>query len=385
LRDLSHLRPRSNIIGCISRIRSNLAFAVHLFFQNLDFLYINTPIITKCNCEPDDEQFTVTTLLEKNYSKKNNKSNNTTMFDLETKNKNYPFKIIQQNYNENHPKNLESISYFKNDFFEDQVYLTSSGQLELESYACALSDVYSFGPAFRAEYNFTERHLAEFWMVECEICFADLSDIMSLSEKFIKFCLNYTLEHNKADLNYIANHYEKNVFEIIKNACFPYLRVNYTEVIDILLEASNFKKNFFKESVTWGISLSQEHELYLTDVYFKSPVFIYNYPKRVKSFYMKINDDQETVSAMDLLVPRIGEILGGSEREDRLNILSDNVKREFGINSEKYKSYLELRKFGTVPHSGFGLGFDRLVMLATGIKNIKDVIPYPRYPDYSEF
>jgi asparaginyl-tRNA synthetase len=286
---------------------------------------------------------------------------------------------------------MTSIDYTE-DFFKTPVYLTTSGQLELEAYSSALSDVYSFGPTFRAELEESERHLAEFWMVECEFSFSDLDDVISLSEKYIKFCLKYILSKNKEDLLYIENHYSKSknlintIQEIIDK---EFYKISYSKAIDILIEATNKRKNLFRDSVTWGISLSPEHEKYLTDEVFKFPVFVYNYPQRIKTFYMRENPDNETVASVDLLVPKIGEIIGGSVQEERFNILRENIKKFFVEKEEKgnlklYDSYLDLRKFGTCPRSGFGVGFDRLVMLATGIEDIKDCIPYPRYPDYNE-
>ena len=355
LREIAHLRPRTNIIGCITRIRSNLALATHHFFQSLNFLYVNTPIITQTDCESVINLFQVTTLLEDNIK------------DIPIKDDN-------------------SLDFSK-DFFKVPVYLTCSAQLELETYACALSDVYSFGPTFRAEINLTPRHLAEFWMVECEICFAGLCDIMDFAEKYVKFCLRYILNRDIEDLEYIRNHYENSVIEnITKIINSDFARTSYTEAIDILIDASvnSSKKGLFKDAVTWGIALSPEHEKYLSDIVFKTPVFIYNFPRRVKSFYMRVNTDNETVASFDLLIPKIGEIVGGSVREDRVEILKAAIDKEYLEDRQKYESYLDLRKYGTVPHSGFGMGFDRLVMVATGMKDVKDVTPYPRYPNYSE-
>jgi asparaginyl-tRNA synthetase len=289
------------------------------------------------------------------------------------------------------PKNSEkfdnkSIDYSK-DFFNKPVFLTCSGQLELETYVCGMGDVYSFGPTFHAEKDLgSSRHLAEYWMVEPEICFADLNDLMDLAENYIKFCLKYILEKNKFDLEFLGNNYDKNLVENIEQIInIDFKRISYSEVIDILLEACKSKKNLFVDKVTWGINLSLEHEKFLTENVFKSPIFIYNHPKRINPFYTRLNDDEETIASMDLLLPKLGKILRGSQREERYKILKESISKTFNDNSHKYNFYLDLRKYGGIPHSGFGMGFDRLVMLATGMSNIKDAIPYPRYLNHAEF
>jgi asparaginyl-tRNA synthetase len=350
LREIAHLRPRTNIFGCITRIRSSLSLATHHYMQRMDYLYVQTPIITQLNCEPECELFQVTTLL-------------------------------------NNEDVLDNFDY-KEDFFKNPVYLTPSGQLELESYSNAFCDVYSFGPNFRAEWAYTARHSGEFWMLEVESCFADMFDLMNLAENYVKFCLKYILHKNKRDLIYIQKHYCKGIFENISNILnSKFQKISYTLAVDILTQATKEKKAKFYDNVSWGISLSRDHELYLVNNVYKSPIFIYNYPKRTKSFYMRLNDDHETVASFDLIVPNIGEILGGSEREQGYDTLINNLFKQFSDKSEalKYMKYAELRKFGSAPSTGFGLGFDRLVMLATGVEDIRDVIPYPRRPNHSEF
>ncbi|MCQ2819528.1 MAG: asparagine--tRNA ligase [archaeon] len=365
LRDICHLRPRTNIISCVTRIRNNLAYATHIYFQNRGFQYIHTPLITSSDCEGAGSMFQVTTLFPSPNEKVSLKTT------------------------------PEGLVDYKDDFFSKPTYLTVSGQLAVENYACALSDVYTFGPTFRAEVSHTSRHLAEFWMIEPEMCFADIYDDMECGENYLKFCLKYVLENNKADLEFLEKQVEKGLIQRLKTVIDnDFKRLSYTEAIDILKEAVSKNKKLFiedsKESsqelrnIYWGMDMASPHERYLTETVFKKPVIVYNYPKEIKSFYMKLNSDGKTVAAMDILVPKIGEIIGGSQREENYELLSKRID-ELKMDIKGYWWYLDLRKFGTVPHSGFGLGFERLVMMATGIENIRDVIPYPRYPGHADF
>ncbi|MFA5075137.1 MAG: asparagine--tRNA ligase [Candidatus Babeliales bacterium] len=346
LRTIAHLRPRTNTFGAIARTRNSLAYATHKFFQENGFLYLNSPIITSSDCEGAGQMFRVTTL------------------DLE--------KL---------PKDKNGKIDFAQDFFGKSTFLTVSGQLEGESYACALSDIYTFGPTFRAENSNTSRHLAEFWMIEPEMAFADLNDDMNCAEKYLKYCLKYVLENCQEDMAFFDKFIQNGTIEklqhIINN---PFERLDYTKAIDILKKTS--KK--FEFPVEWGTDLQSEHERYLAEEYFKKPVILINYPQKIKSFYMRQNSDNKTVAAMDVLIAGVGEIIGGSQREDRLDLL---VKRmnELNLPKDDYWWYLELRKYGSVSHAGFGLGFERLVQFVTGMENIRDVIPFPRYPGHAEF
>ncbi len=337
LRTIAHLRPRTNTQGAVARVRNGLAFATHLFFQKRGFLYVHTPLITGSDCEGGGEMFRVTTL--------------------------------------NDSKDLSK------DFFGKAAYLTVSGQLEGEIYACALSDIYTFGPTFRAENSNTSRHLAEFWMIEPEMAFADLQDNMECAESYLKFCLNYVLEHCFDDLQFFDQFIEKGLVERLRavtNSSFAHL--TYTEALEILKKAPQK----FEFPVDWGADLQSEHERYLAEQYCKKPVIITDYTAAIKSFYMRANDDGKTVAAMDILVPKIGEIVGGSQREDRKDLLERKIET-LGLKREDYWWYLELREYGSVPHAGFGLGFERLVLFVTGMENIRDVIPFPRYPGHVEF
>ncbi len=346
LRTLAHLRPRTNTQGAVLRVRNALAFATHLFFQQRNFLYIQTPIITASDCEGAGEQFLVTTL------------------DLN-----------------NVPKNAEKQVDFTQDFFQKPAYLTVSGQLNAETIACALSDVYTFGPTFRAENSNTSRHLAEFWMIEPELAFADLENDMECAESYIRFAINYVLKHCAEDLTFFESFIEKDLLKKLHNVTeSSFARLTYTEAIDIL-EKSHRKFAFPHH---WGADLQSEHERYLAEEHCKKPVILTNYPKEIKAFYMRSNDDGKTVAAMDILVPKIGELVGGSQREERIDLLQKKIEG-FGLNPEDYWWYLELRKYGSVPHAGFGLGFERLVQFVTGMENIRDVIPFPRYPGHAEF
>lgn len=414
LREMCHLRPRTNTISAVTRVRNSLAYATHQFFQQKGFLYIHTPIITSSDCEGAGQMFQVTTVLppkDKELSKdvlKNNKIN------------------------------------YDEEFFKKPSFLTVSGQLAVENFACGLSDVYTFGPTFRAEISHTTRHLAEFWMIEPEMCFADLYDDMECGESYLKYCLNWVLENNKDDLEFLNTQVEKGLIDRLRNVVeTDFEKISYTECIEILKsavekdpklfineeeekekkkkekEAKKEKKKLDKEKkekgdnddtkqevedvkkdevkksekelmeedkrcIYWGKDMASEHERYLTEVVFKKPIIVYNYPKEIKSFYMRENEDGKTVAAMDILVPKIGEIIGGSQREERHDVLLKKIA-DVGLDKDSYWWYLDLRKYGSVPHCGFGLGFERLVMMATGIENIKDVIPYPRYHKHAEF
>lgn len=346
LRTIAHLRPRTNTFGAVARVRNALAFATHKFFQERGFLYLNAPIITGSDCEGAGQMFQVTTL------------------DL------------------NAPARGEkgAIDYTK-DFFAKPAYLTVSGQLEGETYACALSDIYTFGPTFRAENSNTSRHLAEFWMIEPEMAFADITDNMECAESYIKYVLKYVLETCKDDMNFFNQFIEPGCIERLQKVIeTPFERTSYTYAVRILQKSGKS----FQFPVEWGLDLQSEHERYLTEEFFGKPVILTDYPRKIKSFYMRDNEDNKTVAAMDVLVPKIGEIIGGSQREERLDVLEGKLK-EFGLNKEAYWWYLELRKYGSVPHAGFGCGFERLVQFVTGLDNIRDVIPYPRYPGSAEF
>lgn len=346
LRTIAHLRPRTNTMGAVMRVRNALAFATHRFFQEREFIYIQTPIITASDCEGAGEMFRVTTL------------------NLE-----------------NLPKNSEGMVDNSQDFFGRPAFLTVSGQLNGEIYASALSDVYTFGPTFRAENSNTSRHLAEFWMIEPEMAFADLKDNMDCSEDYLKYLLKYTLETCPEEMAFFDKHIESGLLQRLEHVLnTPFGRATYTQAIEILKKSD--KK--FEFPVQWGVDLQSEHERYLAEEYFQKPVILTDYPKDIKAFYMRCNSDGKTVAAMDVLVPKIGEIIGGSQREERLDVLKEKLI-QVGLNPEDYWWYLELRKYGTVPHAGFGAGFERLVQFVTGMENIRDVIPFPRYPGKADF
>lgn len=346
LRSIAHLRPRTNTIGAVSRVRNALALATHLYFQERGFLYVQTPIITASDCEGAGKMFQVTTL------------------DLN-----------------NIPKTPEKKVDYAQDFFATPSYLTVSGQLNGEIYACALSDIYTFGPTFRAENSNTSRHLAEFWMIEPEMAFADINDNMDSAEGYLKYVLNYLLQNCKEDMQFFDKHVSSGLIERLTNIVnTPFERATYTYAVRVLEKANKS----FEYPVKWGIDLQSEHERYLTEEYFGKPVIITDYPKDIKSFYMRGNEDNKTVAAMDVLVPKIGEIIGGSQREERLDAMEKRMK-ELKMDTAPYWWYLELRKYGSVPHAGYGVGFERLVQFATGMENIRDTIPFPRYPGKVEF
>jgi len=364
LREIAHLRFRTNTFGAVFRIRHSLAFAIHKFFNEKGFVYLHTPIVTASDAEGAGEMFKVTTL---------------------------PF--------DQTPRNEDGSINFKEDFFGRATNLTVSGQLEGELAAMAFSEIYTFGPTFRAENSNTARHLAEFWMIEPEMAFCDLEDNMNLAEDFIKYIIKHAMEHNREDLDFLAQRLaeeEKTLpqdkrsemgliekLEFVINNNFE--RITYTEAIDILRESSHNKKKKFQYLVDkWGVDLQSEHERYLVEKHFKKPVILTNYPKEIKAFYMRQNDDGKTVAAMDILAPGIGEIVGGSQREERLDKLEARM-HEMHIPAEELWWYMDTRRFGSVPHAGFGLGFERMVLFVTGMTNIRDVIAFPRTPKNAEF
>ena len=364
LREIAHLRFRTNTFGSIFRVRHSLAFAVHKFFNDKGFVYLHTPVITASDAEGAGETFHVTN------------------FDLE-----------------NPAKNEDGTINYKEDFFGRPTNLTVSGQLEAELGAMALSDVYTFGPTFRAENSNTARHLAEFWMIEPEMAFSDLEDDMNLAEEFIKYVIQYALSNNREDLDFLASRLadeekqkpqtERSEMGLIEKLEFVinnnFERLTYTEAINILKESNHNKKKKFQYLIEdWGVDLQSEHERYLVEKHFKKPVILTNYPKAIKAFYMRQNDDGKTVAAMDILAPGIGEIVGGSQREERLDKLEQRMK-EMNIPTAELYWYLDTRKFGSCPHAGFGLGFERLIQFVTGMTNIRDVIPFPRFPKNADF
>ena len=363
LREIAHLRFRTNTYGSVFRVRHSLAYAVHKFFNDKGFVYLHTPIITASDAEGAGEMFRVTTL---------------------------PF--------DNPPRNEDGSINFKEDFFGRSTNLTVSGQLEGELAATAFSDIYTFGPTFRAENSNTPRHLAEFWMIEPEMAFYDLEDNMNLAEEFVKYIIQHAMDNNREDLEFLAQRLvdeekqlpqdKRSEMGLIEKLQFvlnnQFERITYTEAIDILLQSPAYKKKKFQFDVKWGIDMQSEHERYLVEKHFKKPVIVTNYPKEIKAFYMRQNDDGKTVAAMDILAPGIGEIVGGSQREERLDKLEARMK-EMHVPIDQLWWYLDTRKFGTVPHSGFGLGFERMVQFVTGMSNIRDVIAFPRTPKSAEF
>ena len=346
LRGIAHLRPRTNALGAVARLRSDMSFAAHRFFRERGFYCIHTPIITASDCEGAGAMFRVSALDP-----------------------------------EKPPRNGDGNVDFTKDFFGKPAGLTVSGQLEAEIYALALGKVYTFGPTFRAENSNTPRHLAEFWMVEPEMAFCRLDGDMDLAEEFVRFLVREALTNNRDDLQLFNERIDTGLLERLEHiASSAFERVTYTDAIKAL-EKNNAS---FEFPVRWGSDIQSEHERFLTETVFKNPVIVYDYPKAIKAFYMRTNDDGKTVRAMDVLVPRIGEIVGGSEREERHDVLSARLK-ELGLDEKNYWWYLDLRTYGSAPHAGFGLGFERLMLLLTGMQNIRDVIPFPRYPDWAEF
>ncbi len=345
LRSIAHLRPRANTFGAVFRMRSALAFAVHQFFQQRGFLYVQTPIITTNDCEGAGEMFRVSTL------------------------------------DPNAPPRHEGQIDWGQDFFGERTGLTVSGQLQGELFATAFSDIYTFGPTFRAENSNTSRHAAEFWMIEPEIAFADLHDDCQLGEDFLRYMVTYALENCQEDLDFFNQRVEKGLIDKLESLAKAEFRtISYTEAVDLLQKSGQS----FEFPVEWGHDLQSEHERYLTEKIFNGPIFVTDYPKQIKAFYMRLNDDEKTVAAMDLLVPRVGEIIGGSQREERLDVLKSRMALQ-GISSGDMEWYLDIRRWGSCPHAGFGLGFERLLMYLTGMENIRDVIPFPRTPGHAKF
>ncbi|NLW57073.1 MAG: asparagine--tRNA ligase [Firmicutes bacterium] len=346
LRTIAHLRPRSNTFSAVFRVRSLAANAIHRFFQERDFVYVHTPIITGSDCEGAGEMFRVTTL----------------------------------DFN-NLPLDQAGNIDYSQDFFGKEANLTVSGQLEAETFCLAFRNVYTFGPTFRAENSNTPRHAAEFWMVEPEIAFADLEDDMVLAEEMLKYILSYCLENAPEEMEFFNRFIDQGLIKRLEHIInSDFVRLSYTEAIGLLQNSGQT----FTYPVKWGVDLQTEHERFLTEQVFKKPVFVTDYPKDIKAFYMRVNDDQRTVAAMDLLVPGVGEIIGGSQREERLEVLEQRL-RDFGLDYDDYWWYLDLRKYGGVKHAGFGLGFERLIMYLTGVNNIRDVIPFPRTVKSAEF
>ncbi|MDU6411570.1 MAG: asparagine--tRNA ligase [Yersiniaceae bacterium] len=346
LREVAHLRPRTNLIGAVARVRHTLAQAIHRFFHENGYFWVSTPLITASDTEGAGEMFRVSTL------------------DLE-----------------NLPRDDQGRVDFSEDFFGKEAFLTVSGQLNGETYACALSKVYTFGPTFRAENSNTSRHLAEFWMIEPEVAFATLDDVAGLAEKMLKYVFQAVLDERADDLAFFAERVDKDAIARLERfVSSDFAQVDYTDAIEILIKSGQA----FENDVSWGIDLSSEHERYLAEKHFKAPVVVKNYPKDIKAFYMRMNEDGKTVAAMDVLAPGIGEIIGGSQREERLDMLDQRLE-EMGLNKEDYWWYRDLRRYGTVPHSGFGLGFERLIAYVTGVQNVRDVIPFPRTPRNASF
>lgn len=346
LRTISHLRPRTNTFQAVFRVRSLIAYAIHQYFQEQGFVYVHTPLITGSDCEGAGEMFQVTTM------------------DLN-----------------NIPKNADGSIDFTQDFFGKPTNLTVSGQLNGETYAMAFRNIYTFGPTFRAENSNTTRHAAEFWMIEPEMAFADLNDYMNNAEGLVKYIINYVMEHCPQDMEFLNQFVDKGLIERLKHvASSDFGRITYTEAVDILMEHNDE----FEYKVEWGTDLQTEHERYLTEKVFKKPIFVTNYPKDIKAFYMRLNEDGKTVAAADCLVPGIGEIVGGSQREERLDILEARI-RELDMNPEDYWWYVDLRRYGTCRHAGYGLGFERMVMYLTGVSNIRDVELHPRTTGNADF
>jgi asparaginyl-tRNA synthetase len=346
LREIAHLRPRSNTFSAVFRVRSLVAYAIHKFFQERGFIYVHSPIITGSDAEGAGQMFRVTTL------------------DLESP-----------------PRTADGKVDYSQDFFGKSTNLTVSGQLEAEAFALAFRKVYTFGPTFRAENSNTSRHASEFWMVEPEVAFADLSDNMDLAEDMIKYIINYAMENAPQDMAFFNEFIDKGLLDRLQNIVdSDFERISYTEAINLLKKS----KETFQYPVEWGMDLQTEHERYITEKVYGKPVFVTDYPKDIKAFYMRLNEDGKTVAAMDLLVPGVGEIVGGSQREERYDLLLSRI-REMGLEEEEYKWYMDLRKYGGVKHAGYGLGFERIIMYITGMSNIRDVLPFPRTPKSAEF
>ena len=415
LRSIAHLRPRTNTIGAVARVRNQLAYATHKFFQEHGFLYANTPIVTASDCEGAGEQFQVTTLLNGFAAAAAATPEAIAAAEAAAKEQGEVVKAVKEAKKAGDaskedvdgavakllslkseaealagaaggaslPKKDDGSIDYSQDFFGKPSYLTVSGQLNGEIMACAVNDIYTFGPTFRAENSNTSRHLAEFWMVEPELAFADLNDDMDCAEAYLKYCLKHVLENCDEDLAFFEKNISKdNLRERLRSvATQEFARITYTEAVDHILNA----KKKFEFPIKWGADLQSEHERYITEEVFKNrPVIVRDYPKDIKAFYMRLNDDNKTVAAMDVLVPRVGELMGGSQREERLDVLERRIE-ENGLEKESYWWYLDLRRYGSQPHAGFGLGFERLVCYVSGVENIRDAIPFPRYPGSAEF
>jgi asparaginyl-tRNA synthetase len=415
LRGMLHMRPRTNTLAAVARVRSALAFATHDFFNKHGFLYVHAPLITTSDCEGAGELFQVTTLLqgaddaaakqieapaaselEASKAAVAAKGVEITALKAATPNDDAAIKAAVcelKGLKEEvakledqllmigglHRKADGTVDY-SHDFFAAKSFLTCSGQLQAEIYACALSSVYTFGPTFRAENSHTSRHLAEFWMIEPELAFADIYDDMACAEAYVRYCCQYLLDTCMDDMEFFTKQFDKGAIDRLRKvARTPFARCTYTEGIEILETAVKDGKITFSEKVEWGMDLPSDMERYLAEKHFQGPVILYNYPKEIKAFYMRLNDDNKTVAAMDVLVPGVGELVGGSQREERLDVLERRIV-EAGLPREPYEWYLDLRRYGSVVHSGFGLGFERLVLMCTGLENIRDVIPFPRWP-----
>mmetsp|Transcript_39392 Transcript_39392/g.47771 ORF Transcript_39392/g.47771 Transcript_39392/m.47771 type:complete len:603 (-) Transcript_39392:137-1945(-) len=425
LRSVGHLRARTRVIAAVARVRNALAYATHTFFQQNQFVYVHTPLITCSDCEGAGEMFQVTTLLSHadeaaanppldeaamaalkaevsaqgsvvkdakakakaegatDEDKKAMEEALKTLNALKAKQKEAEEKALLVGGIKRTPEG--GIDY-KEDFFGKKAFLTVSGQLQVETFACAMGNVYTFGPTFRAENSHTSRHLAEFWMIEPEIAFADIYDDMKCAEEYVQFCCKYLLETCMDDMEFFEKMYDKECINRCKMvASTPFQRITYTEAVEMLIEHSKNGKvkevlgNEFENVVEWGCDLASEHERYLSERVFKKPTIVYNYPKDIKAFYMRLNDDEKTVAAMDVLVPGVGELIGGSQREERMEVLMRRID-EMNLDPKDYDWFLDTRRYGTVPHAGFGLGFERLILFATGMENIRDVIPFPRWP-----
>ncbi|KAK9832624.1 hypothetical protein WJX81_004893 [Elliptochloris bilobata] len=423
LREIMHLRARTNTIGAVARVRNALAAATHAFFQGRGFLYVHTPVVTASDCEGAGEMFQVTTLLTKADEKppakpsaeaiaekqaavddrvaemdqlRADEAADSKVKGLAKKVKNS--EVALQRVRDDLAKIMELTRVeggilrtedgkvdYRADFFGKPAFLTVSGQLNAEYYACALSNVYTFGPTFRAENSHTARHLAEFLMIEPEMAFCTLEDDMQCAEDYVRFCCRHLLDTCRLDLEFLGKQVDSGAIARLEAvADTPFKRLSYTEAVGILEEVVRSKKKKFEFPVKWGVDLQSEHERYLTEEVFQQPVIVYNYPRAIKAFYMRQNDDGRTVAAMDVLVPKVGELIGGSQREERLEVLKERLE-EAGMPLEPYAAYLDLRKYGTVPHAGFGLGFERLVLFATGLENIREAIPFPRWPGHADF
>jgi asparaginyl-tRNA synthetase len=354
LRSMQHLRPRTNVFSAVTRVRNCLAYAVHRFFQERGFYYIHTPLIASSDCEGAGEMFGVTTLLPEDARAPLPRVAETGEID------------------------------FKKDFFGKRTGLTVSGQLQVEAFCCSMADCYTFGPTFRAEVSHTTRHLSEFWMIEPEIAFADLASDMDLAEDFTKYLTAYVLRYCPEEIAFCDQFVEKGLRGRLQSVVdSPFVRITYAEAVRILSDPATVAEAAFENAIKYGDDLATEHERWLTEHVYRCPVFVTNWPKAIKAFYMRVDDGGETVSAMDLLVPRVGELIGGSAREERLDVLLERM-RECHVEESELSWYVDLRRYGTCPHAGFGLGFERLIMYVTGVENIRDVIPFPRYPGHAD-